>query len=235
MKNLLAIEASTALCSVAVSFNGQLHELNSDAPRAHTASLFDFVDELLTKAGVSLNDLDGIAFSAGPGSFTGIRLAAAVAKSLAYAAGIPAVAVSSLAAMAEVYYRDENTSKSCLVVSDARMDEYYVGEYTQSAEGAINALQEDALLTPAQLAVFAHQSPVVVSDGSSWVAEAQLAGLPQVAVRATASALLPIASKYLLKEAPGASSALTVQVNYLRDKSGWKNVEQQKRNPVQGV
>lgn len=235
MKNLLAIEASTSLCSVALSFNGEVFELNSDEPRAHTASLFAFVDQLLAKAAIDIRALDGIAFSAGPGSFTGIRLAAAVAKSLAYAANIPALGVSSLAAMAEVYYRSTKATHSCLVVSDARMDEYYVGEYQQDSQGFINVLQHDCLLTPEQLVCFAHQSLVIVSDGSDWVQKANLNHLPQVAVRATAATLLILAEQQLLREVPAKDSALTVQVNYLRDKSGWKNVEQQKRNPVQGV
>lgn len=235
MKNLLAIEASTALCSVALSYNGQVQLLNSDEPRAHTASLFAFVDTLLKDAGITVTQLDGIVFSAGPGSFTGIRLAAAVAKSLAYAARLPVVGVSSLAAMAECFYQQHPGAESCLVVADARMDEYYAGEYQRDAQGHIVAVQADVLLTPEQLRTFSHNSYHAVTDGSAWVQQALDSQFTQYALRSTAQSLLVLADQQWQRQIPAQDSALSVQVNYLRDKSGWKNLEQQKRNPVQGV
>lgn len=236
MKNLLAIEASTALCSLALSWQGAVFQRDSDEPRAHTAFMFDFVDALLNESGAKIEQLDAIVFSAGPGSFTGIRLAASVAKSLAYAAQKPVIGVSSLAAMAQCYYAQHPNAASCLVVSDARMDEFYVAEYQLDAQGHIVAIQEDALLTPAQLAAFSHQSLTLVNDGSDLVSQCEaLAHLQHFPVRASAKELVVLANQSLLREAVNKDSALTVQVNYLRGKSGWKNVEQQKRNPVQGA
>lgn len=232
MKNLLAIEASGADCIVALSYKSTVRSLRSDAPRAHTASIFSFIDELLADADITVKQLDGIVFSAGPGSFTGIRLAASVAKSLAYAAQIPVVGISSLAAMANSFYQQGGTG-SCLVLSDARMQEYYCAEYQYDPISGVNALQIDNLYTPLQLQELAHQSLQVVSDGSDFAALA-FKDLSHHTVAASAESLLQLANWQWGIKQPTAESALTEQVNYLRDKSGWKNLEQQQRNPTVG-
>lgn len=232
MKNLLAIEASGAKCAVALSYQGVINTLSSDAPRAHTASLFAFIDQLLKDVGITIAQLDGIVFSAGPGSFTGIRLAASVAKSLAYAAQLPVLGISSLAVMANTFYQ-QGGKGSCLIVTDARMQEYYCAEYQYDAVTGVTVLQSDRLLSPEQLQHVEHQSLQVINDGSDF-ARRVFHDLPHVTVAANAESLLHLANAQWQLQAPEADSALTAQVNYLRDKSGWKNLEQQQRNPVSG-
>lgn len=235
MKNLLAIEASTRLCSVALSCNGQVQVLNSDEPRAHTASLFAFVDQLLQSSAVAVPQLDAVVFSAGPGSFTGIRLAAAVAKSLAYAAGLPVIGISSLAAMAQAFYQQQAQAATCRIITDARMGEFYSGVYRRDAQGHIVAVQQDALLTLDQLQALDYNDMLVVTDGSLAVQQALPDNTVIHAVQAGAEALLVLADQQWQRMPPAQNSALTAQVNYLRGKSGWKNLEQQKRNPLQGA
>lgn len=229
MKNYLAIEASSHICSVALSFNQQVYSRSSSEVRAHTQHLFAFIDELLQQAGATITDLDGVAFAAGPGSFTGVRLSAAVAKSLAYAAKLPVIGVSSLAVLAQQHFQTTAQSASVLVVVDARMDEYYVGEYQQNADGSLQALLADALLTPQQLAALDFSSQILLTDGSEFAEQANSWQLPSYSVTADARALLALAQYETALE----DSALNTQVNYLRDKSGWKNLSEQKQNPVQ--
>jgi tRNA threonylcarbamoyladenosine biosynthesis protein TsaB len=126
---ILALDTSTEYCSVAL-----LHERGvlSDEVRAgqkHSELLLPMVDRLLADAGVRLEDLDGIAFGAGPGSFTGLRIACAVAQGLAFGTGQRVVPVSTLLAMAE-----RSGAARVVAALDARMNEVYLGAYVREAD-----------------------------------------------------------------------------------------------------
>lgn len=100
MKKLLAIDASTDQASVALLINGVSISEEQGSQRTHAQILLPMIDKLLTEANSSLNQLDGIVFGCGPGSFTGLRIACSMAKGLAYAHDLPLIPVSSLAAIA---------------------------------------------------------------------------------------------------------------------------------------
>lgn len=227
MKNYLAIEASRSSCEVALRYNGVVRSLTSDAPRAHTANLLAFVETLLAEQNLQMAMLDGVVFSAGPGSFTGIRLAAAVAKSLAYAANIPAIGISSLQAMAQSYYQ-QGGQGVCNVLCDARMDEYYFAQYQFDAQTGWQVLYADSLLKPEELAELSVQGQIVLTDESDFCVQA-LTHLPHQMIAVDATSLLILAEQYT----PMPNSALYAPVNYLRGKSGWKNLSQQQNNPVE--
>ena len=226
--NLLALQASGALCSVALWCDGEVDQLGSDEPRAHTASMMAFIDRLLTGHGMGAGDCDAFVFAAGPGSFTGVRLAAAIAKSLGYAAERPVLAVSSLAAMAEAFFDHAPDAGACHVISDARMGEYYLGEYAGDGKGPVRALAEDRLCTAEQLqqSVFSHG--VIVHDGNAWAEEQGAGRLHSVKTEAHARHLFRPAVEQM-QNRPAADSALAVQVNYIRGRESWKTVAQQKR------
>lgn len=107
MALILHLESSTELCSVAIS-NGTkcLFEKNSVKDYSHSKLITTFIQESLDKAGKSLNELEAIAISNGPGSYTGLRVGNSVAKGLCYALGIPLIAVSTLHALAFPQYQD---------------------------------------------------------------------------------------------------------------------------------
>ncbi len=130
---MLAIDSSTEWCSAAAGDGRRWHVRNERAGSTHSERLLPMVRAVLADAGLALHELDGIAFGAGPGSFTGVRIACGVAQGLAFGAGLPLVPVSTLEALAQEARNVHGVSRvlSCL---DARMREVYAGLYT--ADGA---------------------------------------------------------------------------------------------------
>jgi tRNA threonylcarbamoyladenosine biosynthesis protein TsaB len=122
---ILAIESSTDLLSVALSSDGRLFERAGERGKSHSDLVLPLVEAVLGAGGLTLSDLDAIAFGAGPGSFTGLRLACGVAQGLAFGAGLPLLGVGSLEALA----LDAGHEKVYACV-DARMNETYCAAYS---------------------------------------------------------------------------------------------------------
>jgi tRNA threonylcarbamoyladenosine biosynthesis protein TsaB len=120
---LLAIETSSSTGSIALAVGSAVAETTIATPREQTPRILGIVDELLSKAELKLGDLDGLVFGRGPGSFTGLRVAAAVAQGLSFSTGVPIVSVSSLAALAQRGFGRGAERALCCV--DARMGEVY--------------------------------------------------------------------------------------------------------------
>ncbi|MCY3793478.1 MAG: tRNA (adenosine(37)-N6)-threonylcarbamoyltransferase complex dimerization subunit type 1 TsaB, partial [Gammaproteobacteria bacterium] len=100
MVRVLGIETSRQRCSAALLGDGTVREDTRKMARAHDEHILGLVDGLVAAAGVAPQDLDGIAFGCGPGSFTGVRIAASVAQALALGAGASVAPVSSTRALA---------------------------------------------------------------------------------------------------------------------------------------
>ena len=128
LMKILAIDTATEACSVALLADGSCQEIFEIIPRQHTERVLPMVDELLNEAGKSLSQLDAIAFNSGPGSFTGVRVGTSVTQGLAFSSNLPVIAVSSLAALAQLAFREENKD-NVLSAIDARMSELYWGCY----------------------------------------------------------------------------------------------------------
>jgi tRNA threonylcarbamoyladenosine biosynthesis protein TsaB len=127
--NILSLDTASARCSVALWLNGKEFTQAVDTAREHAQLILPMIDAVLKEAGVRLADLDVIAFGRGPGSFTGLRIAASVAQGLAYGANLAVVPVSDLRALAEQARRQlaPNLSGFSLACMDARMGEVYWG------------------------------------------------------------------------------------------------------------
>lgn len=147
---LLALETSTYRLSVALWQDGDLSEKAVHQPNGSSEWLLPAVGELLADAGCSLSDLDGIAFGAGPGSFTGLRLAVGCAQGLAVGLDLPVVGICTLEALALA--SGESRVFACL---DARMNEVYSAAYTDGRE----------TLAPR----VSPPETVVLPDGNGWV------------------------------------------------------------------
>src|SRR5688500_4333168 len=96
-----ALETSTQWCGVALWRDGRIAALERCAPNRHSELVLPMLERLLEQAGTTAAALDAVAFGAGPGSFTGLRIACGIAQGLAMARGIPVLGVSTLQALAD--------------------------------------------------------------------------------------------------------------------------------------
>lgn len=157
MTTLLALETAGETCSVAVLHEGDVLEHFESAPRRQTELVLPMVNTLLAEAGLSLAQLDGIAFGHGPGAFTGVRVAAAVAQGLAFSHDLPVAGVSTLAACAlGIAPQERPDSDGAIVAFDARMGELYLAAYRYTPAG-VQTVLNDGLYRPDAL-------PKIVGD-----------------------------------------------------------------------
>ncbi len=160
---LLGIETSSSVGSIALRCGDETRVREIATPREQTEQLLPLIHELLAEAGVGLGALDGLAFGRGPGSFTGLRVAAAVAQGLALASSVPLLPVSSLLCLAQTAWRKERVARS-LVCVDARMGEIYWAEFAASG-GVLGAEGDERLGAPGDLLVPAKRPWAAVGDG----------------------------------------------------------------------
>ena len=139
---LLAIETSTEACSVALWIDGAVRERFEIAPRRHTELVLPWADELLAAAEIGKSQLDAIAVARGPGAFTGVRLAVAIAQGMALALDIPVVPISTLAVLA----MQASPGTEVLAAIDARMGEIYFGAFRRD-EDDVRALASEWIAT----------------------------------------------------------------------------------------
>lgn len=144
---LLALETATDACSAALSIDGEISERFEIAPRRHVALLLPFVEDLLTGAGLAVGQLDAVAFGRGPGSFTGLRIAAGMAQGIAFGADLPVVPVSTLAAVAQCCVRERDAG-AVLAALDARMHEVYFAPFRVGPDGLVTAAGEEVVCAP---------------------------------------------------------------------------------------
>ena len=173
MSNLaiLAIDAATEACSVALMYQGKLFHQFEVCPQQHSVKILPMVDKVLTDAGVSLAQLDGLAFGCGPGSFTGVRIGVGVAQGLAFGADLPMIPVSSLQAMAQGVLRlelQQNSANhasinSIHVAIDARMSEVYTAQFVVE-DGIAKEQQAPQVLNPENVDV----SDNCFAAGTGW-------------------------------------------------------------------
>ncbi len=132
---ILALDTATEACSTALLGDTALIERYAELERGHSEQILAMVDAVLLEARCTLRELDAIAFGRGPGAFTGVRLAAAVAQGLAFGAGRPVCPVSDLRAIAQRVLAADPGIRAVLVCSDARMREVYWGVCGRDPEG----------------------------------------------------------------------------------------------------
>ena len=143
---LLAFETATEACSVALWIDGEVRERYEVAPRRHAELALPWADALLAEAGIARSQLDAIAVGRGPGAFTGVRLAIAIAQGIALGLDRPVVPVSTLAALALPAVRT-NPGAPVLAAIDARMGELYVGGFRLQGD-ALDVMLAERLLAP---------------------------------------------------------------------------------------
>ncbi|THJ39849.1 tRNA (adenosine(37)-N6)-threonylcarbamoyltransferase complex dimerization subunit type 1 TsaB [Aeromonas veronii] len=224
---ILAVDTATEACSAALLVGDKLFSRWEEAPRDHTRKILPMVQAVLEDAGISLSDLDAIAFGRGPGSFTGVRIGISVAQGLAFGAGVPLIGISTLAAMAQGAYRLDG-AQQVLTAIDARMNEVYFGRY-ELIDGRMQLVGDEVVSEPAALVDVRGKlaGPVTcVGTGFETYGET-LSGLAdELAVSQVrfpaAEDMLPLArAAWLAGEAVPVDQATPV---YLRDKVTWKKL-----------
>ena len=142
---LLTLDTSTEACSAALWIDGETINRYEYAPRRHTELILPMLDALLAEAQMTPQMLDALAFGRGPGSFTGIRIGCGVAQGVAFAADIPILPISSLAALAQAAWQQWGWEQA-LATIDARMQEVYWGYY--SVQEGVMVLQGEEHVSP---------------------------------------------------------------------------------------
>lgn len=164
---LLAIDTSTDKATLALAAGRDILVAEQESARQHAQVLLSMIESLLAEAELKLNQLDGIVFGRGPGSFTGLRIACSISKALAYAHDLPIYPVSGLAAIAAEFYSSKKNiaSTPLLAVIDARMQEFYWGLF---ACGHLEA--EEAVNAPAAIS-FPFSGPIMVAGNGLDIAQ----------------------------------------------------------------
>lgn len=216
---LLALETANEQCSVSIVDETQELFFQLDArAKAQTQTILPMIDQAFTQLGLSASELTAIAFSRGPGSFSGVRINAAVTQALAWANDLPVVPVSSLQALAQAAYRMLGL-KSVTAVLDARMQEVYIASFELDQHGIMQAVDEEQLLN------YSNASQVVqfemVGSGSVLIQPEQI---QYKDLSATAQDIATIARLNVQQQKwVSAEQALPV---YLRD-NAWKKIPEQ--------
>lgn len=163
---ILALDTSTAACSAALFCDNQLVACQEEIiPRQHSNLILPMLDAVLAVGGVAHAQLDALAFGCGPGSFTGVRLAASIIQGIAFASDLPVLAISTLRALAQGAYRDRG-AKHVLSSIDAYMQEVYWGVYQLDQHESMVALLPDTICLPADVVV--PEEIEWVGVGSGW-------------------------------------------------------------------
>ncbi|MEG0828103.1 MAG: tRNA (adenosine(37)-N6)-threonylcarbamoyltransferase complex dimerization subunit type 1 TsaB [Acinetobacter sp.] len=216
---LLALETANEQCSVSIVDETQELFFQLDArAKAQTQTILPMIDQAFTQLGLSASELTAIAFSRGPGSFSGVRINAAVTQALAWANDLPVVPVSSLQALAQAAYRVLGL-KSVTAVLDARMQEVYIASFELDQHGIMQAVDEEQLLN------YSNATQVVqfeiVGSGSALIQPEQI---QYKDLSATAQDIATIARLNVQQQKwVSAEQALPV---YLRD-NAWKKIPEQ--------
>jgi len=155
---ILAIDTSTEACSAALYCDGENISRHQLAPRKHGELLLPMLDELLAESGFTVQQMDAVAFGRGPGSFTGLRIAAGVIQGLAFAADLPVAPVSTLTALAQGIWRETGVVK-VLPALDARLQEVYWSACHLGENQLMSAVIEESVCAA---------KDVYVPEGEGW-------------------------------------------------------------------
>jgi len=161
---LLAVETSTEACSAALVIDGVVSERFELAPKEHTKLILPMIASLMADAGLKPQQLDALAFSCGPGSFTGVRIATGVIQGIALGANLPVVPVSTLEAIAQDFFdnnhetvqgerlkADVSAFNVAFTAMDARMGEIFWGVYQRNAQGFAELIGKEAVTLAAEV------------------------------------------------------------------------------------
>lgn len=230
MANILAIEAASDYCSIALDTGSETLQEVLPAARSHSKLLYPMLNRLVDQAGIRPNQLDAISFGKGPGSFTGLRIAAATAQGIGFANDIPLLPVSTLQAMAQQAFAQTH-AQNTITLLDARMQEFYGGHYAEEM-GIMTPTRNDFIAPlhakPEQLQIagadcICYSGDILEHMEPEWQAMTLHSKLNLVL---EAQYLLPKAKAMFLNNE--GLQANEIELVYLREQDHWKTIKQQK-------
>ncbi len=232
MTNILAIETSTDACSVALYSDGNYSEIYEIIPRQHSQRLFSMLRELLPTGNLRDQGIEAITYACGPGSFTGLRIAASAVQGLAFANELPALPISTLACLAQTALREAVAAADnrVLCMLDARINEVYWALYDYR-EGLAVALEGPHVCAP-QDVVFAQTPKKLLGVGGGFNYSQQLPEALQSALIHTSLDLLPRARDLIplaladFERGQWQKPAEVMPV-YVREEVSWKKISEQ--------
>ncbi|MGY5393611.1 tRNA (adenosine(37)-N6)-threonylcarbamoyltransferase complex dimerization subunit type 1 TsaB [Acinetobacter sp. NigerLNRRAM0016] len=216
---LLALETANEQCSVSIVDENQelFFQLDTRA-KAQTQTILPMVEQGYAQLGLNTADLTAIAFSRGPGSFSGVRINAAVTQALAWSHDLPVIPVSTLQALAQAAYRLHGLT-AVTAVLDARMNEVYIASFQLNEQGIMQAVDTEQLLDYQQAAQVAQFT--LVGSGSALIKPEALEFKDIMATAQDIAQIARVAAKQ--QQWVAAEQALPV---YLRD-NAWKKIPEQ--------
>jgi len=215
-----AFETSGEWCSVALWLDGEILSMEERAGHGHSERVLPMLDRIAAQARIPLAALEAVAFGAGPGSFTGLRIACGVAQGFAFARGIPAIGVSTLEAIAE-----DSAEERVLACVDARMGEVYCSAH-ERRQGGWHEVMPALCIAPSDLPIPAGDG--WVGCGNGFAAYGSM-GCARVVpdIHPTAVAIARLAAPRLAR-GEGVDAALAVPM-YVRDKVALTESERKPR------
>lgn len=216
---LLALETANEQCSVSLIDEHQtLFFQRDDRAKAQTQTILPMIEQGLKETEIGVADLSAIAFSRGPGSFSGVRINAAVTQALAWSNDLPVIPVSTLQALAQAAYRELKLERVTAVL-DARMNEVYIASYQLDDQKIMQAVDEEQLLSYSDAQ--GYQKFTLIGSGATLV---DANAVEHLKITASAKDIASIARIQALdKKWVSAEYALPV---YLRD-NAWKKIPEQ--------
>jgi len=207
---ILALDTSTEACSAALLNDSHTSACFDLAPQKHSELILPMCEKLLTDAGISIAQLDAIAVTRGPGSFTGIRIGAGICQGLAIANDLPVIAISTLQVLAQTAWRKTGCNAVyCLI--DARMDEVYSSAF-QLHNNIMQAQGAEQLVTPEEVKI----NSTMAAAGTGWERYQDM--LPPVktdVIWPEAQDMLPIAEQFF--QQGNYTDASQLELVYLRN------------------
>ena len=216
---LLALETANEQCSVSIVDETQELFFQLDArAKAQTQTILPMIEQGFAQTQINTADLTAIAFSRGPGSFSGVRINAAVTQALAWSHDLPVIPVSTLQALAQAAYRLEGLN-AVTAVLDARMNEVYIASFQLNEQGIMQAVDQEQLLNYSDAAQAVRFT--LVGSGAGLIDQEQI---QYTGLSATSQDIATIARVYAQQQQwVSAEQALPV---YLRD-NAWKKIPEQ--------
>ncbi|RZG75343.1 tRNA (adenosine(37)-N6)-threonylcarbamoyltransferase complex dimerization subunit type 1 TsaB [Acinetobacter sp. WCHAc060025] len=216
---LLALETANEQCSVSLVDETQTLYFQLDTrAKAQTQTILPMIEQGFAENQIENSQLTAIAFSRGPGSFSGVRINAAVTQALAWANDIPVIPVSTLQALAQAAYRDAQLVEVTAVL-DARMHEVYIASFKLDQNNIMQLVDEEKLLDYQQAAEY--QKYTLIGSGSALI---KADAIEFQSITATAEDIATIARQDAI-EKQWFSAELALPV-YLRD-NAWKKIPEQ--------